>query len=90
MELISVKNDETTIINTFNAKFTLREDIAEKLLGLYNENSLVTDTRIVVTGNEAKVTGKLTIEKRHKLTSVNFYFERVEWNSGMMEIYKEP
>ena len=90
MELIVSKKNETIIINNFNAKMTIREDIAEKLLALYNENELINDSNIIVIGNEAKVTGKIIIEKKDKLTSVSFYYEKVEWNSGLMEVYKEP
>ncbi|RYY68455.1 MAG: hypothetical protein EOO13_12250 [Chitinophagaceae bacterium] len=88
--MVARKNSETIIINNFNAKMTIREDIAEKLLALYNGNELITDTNITVVGNEAKVTGKIMIEKKDKLISVNFYYEKVEWNSGLLEVYKEP
>lgn len=90
MELIASKKNETVIINNFNAKMTIREDIAEQLLHLYNENSLATNTNITVIGNEAKVLGKIIIEKKGKLTSVSFYYEKVEWNSGLTEVYKKP
>ncbi|MDR6967049.1 hypothetical protein J2X31_001049 [Flavobacterium arsenatis] len=87
MELISTREGETIIINNFNAKMKIREDIAEKLLALYNKNELLNDSNITVVGNEAKVTGKIIIEKREKLVSVSFYYEKVEWNSGLKEIY---
>lgn len=90
MELIVSKKDETVIINNFNAKMTIRQDIAEQLLHLYNENSLATNTNITVIGNEAKVLGRIIIEKKDKLTSVSFYYEKVEWNSGLTEVYKNP
>ena len=90
MELVVTKKNETIIINNFNAKMSIREDIAEKLLALYTENSLSTNTIITVNGKEAKVTGKIVIEKKDKLTSVNFYYEKVEWNSGLVEVYKKP
>lgn len=90
MELVVTKKNETVIINNFNAKMAIREDIAEKVLALYNENNLTSNTNITVVGNEAKVTGKIIIEKKDKLTSINFYYEKVEWNSGLTEIYKKP
>lgn len=90
MELIATKSNETIIINNFNAKMTIREDIAEKLLALYTNNSLINDTNITVIGNEAKVNGKIIIQKKDRLTSVNFYYEKVEWNSGLTEVYKKP
>ncbi|MFY0482415.1 hypothetical protein ACI6PS_07390 [Flavobacterium sp. PLA-1-15] len=90
MELVATKSNETVIINNFNAKMTIREDIAEKLLDLYNANGLITDTDITVIGDEAKVNGKIIIQKKDKLTSVNFYYEKVEWNSGLTEVYKKP
>lgn len=90
MELVYVKNGETIIINTFDAKISIRENIAEKLLELYNNNALITNTTITVSGNEADVTGKLVIEKKEKLSSINFYFEKVEWKSGLTEVFKQP
>lgn len=90
MELIVSKENETVIINNFNAKMTIREDIAQQLLHLYNESSLATNTNITVIGNEAKVHGKIIIEKKNKLTSVSFYYEKVMWNSGLTEVYNKP
>ena len=88
MELIVSKENETVIINNFNAKMTIREDIAQQVLHLYNERSLASNTDITVIGNEAKVKGKIIIEKKNKLTSVSFYYEKVMWNSGLTEVYK--
>jgi hypothetical protein len=57
-----------------------------KLLKNYQFNS--GDT-ISIQGNDAIVTGKCLINRKEKLTTINFYYEKVEWNNGLTEIYKK-
>ncbi|TBX70451.1 hypothetical protein EZL74_04560 [Flavobacterium silvisoli] len=88
MELVARSKKGTVIISTYNSKMTIRKDIANKIYGLYLENKLETDKKITVNGLEANVTGKCVIRKKKDLTAVDFYYETVEWNNGLKEIYK--
>jgi len=89
MEYIARSSKGTVIISTFNAKMTIREDIASIVYDLYMANKLETNKTITINGCEANVTGKLIITKKDKLTAVDFYYEKVEWNHGLTEIYKK-
>lgn len=89
MELVARNCEGTVIISTFNSKMTIREDIARKIYDLYLNNQLNPNTRITIDGHEANVTGKLIIKKKKTLTVVNFYYETVEWDSGLTEVYKK-
>lgn len=89
MEFIARSSQGTIIISTFNSKMTIREDIARRLFDLYKTNQLNTDTTLTVTGDEACVTGKCVIRKKDNLIAVDFYYESIEWNSGLKEIFKK-
>ncbi len=88
MELVARSKKGTVIISTYNSKMTIRKDIANKIYSLYLANKLENDKKITVNGLEANVTGKCVIRKKKDLTAVDFYYETVEWNNGLKEIYK--
>jgi hypothetical protein len=89
MELIARSKMETVIISTFNSKMDIRQEIARKLYAMYLLNKDFTNKTITIDGEEAKVTGKCVIRKKKDLTVVDFYYETVQWNSGLTEIYKK-
>jgi hypothetical protein len=93
MELIVTSKKETIIISTFNSKLELKEDIAEKVYNYYRDNKdnncLSTGDTLIINGNNARVTGKCLVTKKGKLTAVEFYYEKIEWNSGLTEFYKK-
>ncbi|WP_333601325.1 hypothetical protein [Flavobacterium sp.] len=89
MELVARSQKGMVIISTFNSKMTIRQDIASKVYDLYVANKLTTNTKITVNGCEANVTGKCVIRKKNNLTAVDFYYETVDWNNGLKEIYKK-
>jgi len=89
MEYIAKNKNSTIIVSTYNSKMTIRYDIATKLYLMYMDNTLENNKKITVCGEEADVTGKCIIRQNEKLTSVDFYYEVVEWKSGLKEIYKK-
>ncbi len=89
MELIISSKAETIIVSTFNAKTAIKKDIAEKLYDLFRFNTLCTGDILTIIGNEAKVIGRLELKKNGKLTSINFYYQSIVWNSGLTEVYKK-
>jgi hypothetical protein len=88
MELVARSKKGVIIVSTFNSKMTIRQDIAKRLYDLYLANKLQTNKKITVQGSEADVTGKCVIRKKNSLTAVDFYYEVVDWNSGLTEVYK--
>lgn len=88
MELVARSKKGVVIISTFNSKMTIRQDIARKVYDLYLANKLQNNQKVTVDGIEADVTGKCVIRKKNTLTAVDFYYEVVEWDSGLKEIYK--
>ncbi len=90
IELISTSNDGTIIVSTFNAKMIIRKEIAEKILSLFIEDKLKSNFNYTIEGSEANVTGNCIITVKDTLTSIDFYYEKVEWKNGVTEIYIEP
>ena len=89
MEFVAKNEDKTIIISTFNAKMNIRQEIARKLFDLYMDNKLNSESVITVNGTVACVTGKCVIRKKDNLTLVDFYYESVEWDSGLKEVFKK-
>jgi hypothetical protein len=89
MELIAKSSKDVVIISTFNAKMNIREEIARKVYSLYAENKLETNKKYTISGNEASVTGNCVIRKKNNLIAIDFYYEKIEWYSGLIEIYKK-
>lgn len=85
IELISQSKSGTVVISTYNAKMTIKDEIAQNFYQKFLKNEVVTDSTLVIVGKTAKVTGKCKIIKKAKLTSVNFYYEKIEWASGLIE-----
>ena len=85
----SLKSNETIIISTFNSKAAIKEDIAQKLYDQFRNTTLCTGDILTIFGKEAKVIGKCEIKQKGTLTSVNFYYQIIEWKSGLLEIYKK-
>ena len=89
MEYVVITKNETTIVSTFNSKHQIKDEIAANVYNQVKEGNFTTGDTIVIVGNNAKVTGKCYISKKGKLRAVNFYYEKVEWNDGLTEIYKK-
>ncbi|MGL2963215.1 hypothetical protein ACSVH2_05290 [Flavobacterium sp. RSB2_4_14] len=89
MEYVARSKNGTVIISTFNSKMTIRQDIASKIYEMYLEHKLENNKKTTVFGTEADVTGKCIIRKKDNLTTVDFYYETVEWCTGVTEIYKK-
>jgi DNA helicase TIP49 (TBP-interacting protein) len=89
MELIVSRNNEMIIISTFNSKLDLKEDIAQKVYDQFRNTKITTGDTLTIFGNDAKVVGKCEIQKKGRITAVNFYYESIEWPTGMTELYKK-
>lgn len=89
MELVVTDQYETIIVSTFNAKPDLKKDIAQKVYDQFKNSTVCSGDTLTIFGNDAKVIGKCVIKTKGKLTAVNFYYESIEWKSGLLEFYKK-
>lgn len=87
IELIAKTKNGTIVVSTFNAKMTIRQDIAQKIYTLHQQNKIKHNSVVTVLGKEAKVIGKCFIKKKHNLTSIEFYYDKVFWNNGKVEVH---
>lgn len=89
MEFVARDGQGMIIVSTYNSKMTIRQDIAYKIYQLYANDRLTSGQKTTICGDEADVTGKCLVRKKNNLISVDFYYELVEWKSGLKEIYKK-
>ena len=67
-----------------------KDEIAQKIYAFYRDNTTIkTGESLTIKGDGAKVTGKYMVTKKGKLVAVEFYYEKIEWNSGLTELYKK-
>ncbi|MFT6749773.1 MAG: hypothetical protein ACJAQ1_001728 [Flavobacterium sp.] len=88
MELIVKSKSEMVVFSTFNSKPEIKEDIVQKLYALYLENKLLDNKNIEITGKDACVSGLCKIIKKNNLISINFHYNNIKWNSGVVEVWK--
>ncbi len=89
MELIVQSKKETIIVSTFNSKLAIKDDIAKKVYEMYASKSFVTGDAISIQGNQAVVTGKILIRKKGNLTLVDFYYDEIQWKTGLVEAFDD-
>lgn len=89
MEFVARSSEGMIIVSTYNSKMTIRQDIAYKIYQLYANNKLTTGPSVTICGDQADVTGKCVIRKKDNLISVDFYYDLVEWKSGLKEKYQK-
>ena len=89
MEFVARAGQGMIIVSTYNSKMSIRQDIAYKIYQLYANDRLTTGDKTTICGDEADVTGRCVVRKKDNLISVDFYYELVEWKSGLKEMYKK-
>jgi hypothetical protein len=86
IELIVKSNNETIVVSTFQAKVTIKDEIAEKVFAYYKKNVTKKNGIVTIDGNKAKITGTYSVKKKGNLTSVDFKYDKVEWQDGLVEV----
>lgn len=86
IEMIVKNNDGMVVVSTYKAKVTIKEEIAEKVYALYQSKKAEPNQIVTIEGKDATVTGRYAVESIDNLTSVNFIYEKVEWNTGLVEV----
>jgi len=84
------KNGKTIIISTFNSRPAIKDEVAENVYKYFKENTIINGQKITILANNAKVEGTIFIQTKEQLTSVEFYYATVEWNTGITEVYHNP
>lgn len=87
IELIVKTENNTIIVSTFNSKKEIKEDIADKVYKYYIKNNPSSIENITIEGIQAKVSGKFELLIKGKTILLNFYYEKIEWHTGGIEIY---
>lgn len=79
----------TVIVSTYNAKLSLKDEVAKLFYSYYQKNNNIADSILKLKTKNALVIGKCKISKKDKVTNIDFYYQRVEWLTGLIEEYKK-
>jgi hypothetical protein len=80
-------SDSMVVYSNYKSRPLIRTEVCDSVLRNYRK--LKNGTYIVNIKN-AKVIGRLEIVRKHNLVSINYYYDRVEYSNGLIEIYKKP
>ena len=80
-------SDSMLIYSNYKSRPLIRREVCDSILKHYRN---LKNGNYVVTIRNSKITGTLKIIRKHNLVSVNFYYEKVEHEDGLIEIYKKP
>ena len=80
-------SDSMLIYSNYKSRPLIRREVCDSVLKNYKK--LKNGTYIVNIKN-TKVIGRLEIVRKHNLVSISYYYERVEYSNGLIEIYRKP
>jgi len=87
MEKIGKVEDSTLVYSNFQARPEIRTEVADSILSKYKK---LKEGPLVVRIKSAKIIGRLKLIKQDRLILVNYYYDRIEYTNGLVEIYKKP
>jgi hypothetical protein len=87
MEKIGRVVDSTLIYSNFQARPEIRAEVADSVLSKYKK---LKEGPLTIKIKSGKVFGRIKLIKQEQLILVNYYFERIEYTNGLIEIYKNP
>jgi len=87
MEKIGRVADSTLIYSNFQARPQIRAEVADSVLKKYKK---LKEGPLVINVKSGKVIGRLKLIKEERLILVNYYYDRIEYTNGLVEIYKKP
>ena len=87
IELIYKSRAGTTIISTYNAKVAIKSEVAKNLYEFVKKNPHIKDSLIDIKTDQALVKGCYKVTKVNNLTTINFHYEHIEWQTGLVEEY---
>ena len=80
-------SDSMVVYSNYKSRPLIRREVCDSVLKNYKK--LKNGTYIVNIKN-TKVIGRLEIVRKHNLVSISYYYERVEYSNGLIEIYRKP
>ena len=87
MEKMAKVKDSTLVYSNFQARPEIRVEVADSVLSKYRK---LKEGPLVIKIKSAKIIGNLKIIKSDNLILINYYYERIEYTNGLVEIYKKP
>lgn len=88
IELIGKLGAKRIVVSVYDANPLLKEEVAQTLLDLNIKKTLIDDGIIAITTAKAIVTGKCKIKADNKFTNIFFYFQKIQWKSGLTQIHQ--
>ena len=88
IELIVKINNKTLLISTYDSKPSLKEEVAKILFNLYKNKIIKNDTLIKLRLEKAYLHGLCKLKTSDSYTNLSFYFEKIEWFDGRVEIHQ--
>jgi hypothetical protein len=80
-------SDSMVVYSNYRSRPLIRREVCDTILKNYKK--LKRGPYIVYIRN-IKVTGRLEIDRRHNLVSIRYYYEKINYNDTLTEIYKKP
>ena len=87
MEKIGRVADSTLVYSNFQARPEIRAEVADSVLSKYRK---LKEGLLIIKFKSGKVIGRLKLIKEERLILVNYYYDRIEYTTGLIEIYKKP
>jgi hypothetical protein len=87
MEKIGKVGDSTLVYSNFQARPEIRAEVGDSVLIKYRK---LKEGPLVIKIKSAKIIGRLKLIKQDRLILVNYYYDRIEYTNGLVEIYKKP
>ena len=80
-------SDSMVIYSNYKSRPLIRREVCDSVLRNYRK---LKNGPYLVNIKDAKVTGRLEIVRKHNLVSIKYFYERVEYSDGLIEIYRKP
>jgi len=88
--IVKSSTGKMIVVSTFNSRPTIIEEVAERMYVYFRDKNPNDGDKITLLTNDAVVKGTCYIKTKDHLTSVEFFYESVEWNNGITEVYQNP
>ena len=80
-------SDSMLIYSNYRSRPLIRREVCDSILKKYR---FLKSGPYIVNIKSAKVFGRLQIDRRHNLVSIRYYYEKINYNDTLVEIYKKP
>jgi hypothetical protein len=80
-------SDSMVVYSNYKSRPLIRREVCDSVLRNYKK---LKNGPYIVNIKTAKVIGRLEIVRKHNLVSIKYFYERVEYSNGLIEIYRKP